>query len=155
MQKRIVLVVSVSIIQDNNILMVREGKLSAKDQWNFPSGHIEYGEDILVAACRECKEETGLDVKLTSTTGVYNFESNTNDQVILFHFKGEAVGGLLNVGPNEEISETGWVKISELEKFDNKELREPRVIRQITYNLLNHNFYPLTVFNQPLMNVSR
>ena len=153
--QRIVLVASVSIIQDNKILMVRERKLSAKDQWNFPSGCVEYGEDILVAACRECREETGLDVKLTSTTGVYNFESNTKDQVILFHFKGEVVGGLLNVEPNEEISETKWIKISEFEKFDNKELREPRVLRQIMYNLTKHNFYPITVFNQTLMNVSR
>lgn len=154
MQNRMVQVVSVSIIQDNKVLMVKEGKLSAKDQWNFPSGRIEYGEDILVAACRECKEETGLDVQLTSTTGVYNFESSTNHQVFLFHFTGEVAGGLLNIGTDEEIIDTRWVKISDLENIENQELREASVIRQITNNLLNHNFYPLTVFNQPLMPVS-
>lgn len=152
MQNRMVLVVSVSIIQDNKVLMVKEGKLYAKGQWNFPSGRIEYGEDVLVAACRECKEETGLDVQLTNTTGVYNFESITNHQVFLFHFIGEVVGGFLNVRTDEEIIDTRWVKTSNLENIEDQELREASVIRQITKNLLNHNFYPLTVFNQPAEN---
>jgi len=30
------------------------------DYWNFPKGHIETGESVLVAARREVQEETGL-----------------------------------------------------------------------------------------------
>jgi 8-oxo-dGTP diphosphatase len=63
--------------------MLKENEPNAIHKWNFPSGHIEYGEDILYSARREAKEETGLDVKLIGTTGVYNFISNTNNQVIL------------------------------------------------------------------------
>jgi 8-oxo-dGTP diphosphatase len=46
---------------------------SVRNKWNFPSGRIELGEDILDAARREVKEETGYDVKITGTTGIYNF----------------------------------------------------------------------------------
>jgi 8-oxo-dGTP diphosphatase len=63
--------------------MLKENEPNDVHKWNFPSGHIEYGEDILYSARREDKEETGLDLKLIGTTGVYNFISNTNNQVIL------------------------------------------------------------------------
>ena len=43
------------------------------------------------AAIREVKEETGYDVQLTGTTGVYPFISSLNHPVIMFHFTGEVV----------------------------------------------------------------
>ncbi|WJY27539.1 NUDIX domain-containing protein [Sporosarcina trichiuri] len=92
-EKHSVLVTSVSIIREGKVFLVQEGKPAAHGKWNFPSGSIEYNEDILTAACREAKEETGLDVKLRSSTGVYNFVSDSGDQGILFHFVGEMVGG--------------------------------------------------------------
>ncbi|MBV7508988.1 NUDIX domain-containing protein [Bacillus sp. sid0103] len=70
-QNPIVLVVSVSIIKDEKVLMIKENKQNVINKWNFPSGRIEPGEDILYAARREVKEETGLDVELTDTTGIY------------------------------------------------------------------------------------
>jgi len=69
----IVLVVSVSIIRDDKVLMVKENKLAVRNKWNFPGGRIEQGEHILEAARREAKEETGYDIELTGTTGIYNF----------------------------------------------------------------------------------
>lgn len=39
-------------------------------------------------------------------------------------------------------------------KIDDKELRESRVIRKITHNLVNNQFYPLTLFNQTLKQTS-
>ena len=154
MQNKTVLVVSISVVQDGSVLMVREAKAPAKDLWNFPSGHVEFGEDILAAACRECKEETGLDVKLTNTTGIYNFESSTHDQVIMFHFTADVIGGIQNVGLYPDITETTWMKLSELVKKDDKELRESRVIRQITHNLIHNHLYPITLFNQTLNQTS-
>lgn len=85
-QNGIVLVVSVSIIHEDKLLMIKENKATVRNTWNFPSGRIEYHEDILEAARREAKEETGYDVKLTATTGIYNFMSSTNHQVILISF---------------------------------------------------------------------
>lgn len=109
----IVLVVSVSIFKDKEVLIIKENKPTAIGKWNFPSGRIEYGEDILYAARREVKEETGFDVKLSGTTGVYNFVSNTNNQVILFHFTGKVTGGSLNL-EEDEIVDSKWIKVSEL-----------------------------------------
>ncbi|MEH7115745.1 NUDIX domain-containing protein [Neobacillus niacini] len=98
---------------------------------------------------REVKEETGLDVKLIGTTGVYNFISNTNNQVILFHFIGEVTGGTLNL-EEDEITDSKWIKVNGLLAFENEDLREPHVIKQIIDNLLEENIYSISVFTEQL-----
>lgn len=148
-QDGIVLLASVSIFGNDKVLIIKENKPTAVDKWNFPSGHIEYGEDILYSARREVKEETGLDVKLIGTTGVYNFISNTNNQVILFHFIGEVTGGTLNL-EEDEITDSKWIKVKNLLAFEDEELREPHVIKQIIDNLLEENIYSISVFNEHL-----
>ncbi|MFK9091059.1 NUDIX hydrolase [Bacillus salipaludis] len=148
-QNGIVVVVSVSIMNGDEVLLIKENKLLAINKWNFPSGRIEYKEDILDAACREVKEETGFDVKLTGTTGIYNFISSSNDQVILFHFTGEITGGSLKI-EEDEIIDSRWIKVTEIMHFDNNELREARVIRRIVDRLLNQKVHSITVFNNQL-----
>jgi 8-oxo-dGTP diphosphatase len=148
-QDGIVLVASVSIFVNDKVLIIKENKPSAVDKWNFPSGHIEYGEDILYSARREVKEETGLDIKLIGTTGVYNFISSTDNQVIKFHFIGEVTGGTLNL-EEDEIIDSKWIKVNDLLAFENQSLREPHVIKQIIDNLLEENIYSISVFNEQL-----
>lgn len=147
-QDGIVLVASVSIFNHDKVLMIKENKPNAVHKWNFPSGHIEYGEDILYSARREAKEETGLDVKLIGTTGVYNFTSNTNNQVILFHFIGEITGGRLHL-EEDEITESRWIKTKDLLALE-KDLREPHVLKQIIHNLVEENIYSISVMNEQL-----
>lgn len=148
-QNSIVLVVSVSILNDEEVLIIKENKPTAFDKWNFPSGRIEYGEDILNAARREVKEETGFDVKLNNTTGIYNFISSTNNQVILFHFTGEVTGGSLNL-EEDGILDSKWIKLNDLMKFDNIELREASVLKKIVDNLLKENLYSISIYSENL-----
>lgn len=149
-QNGIVLVASVSIFSDDNVLMIKENKPTAINKWNFPSGRIEYGEDILYSARREVKEETGLDVNLIAATGVYNFISSTKNQVILFHFIGEVTGGSLNL-EEDEIVDSKWIKVNDLVTFKNEDLREPNVIKQIIDNLLKENLHSTSVYNEQLI----
>ncbi|MGG3564802.1 NUDIX hydrolase [Neobacillus rhizosphaerae] len=149
-QNGIVLVVSVSIIQNNEVLIIKENKSTARNKWNFPSGRIEQGEDILVAARREVKEETGFDVKLVKSTGVYNFTSNTNHQVVLFHFIAEITGGSLTMDETE-IIDSKWIALNELNELENEELRDATVIKQIMDALINQRTYPITFFREQLI----
>lgn len=148
-QNGIVLVVSISVFKDEKVLIIKENKPTAIEKWNFPSGRVEYGEDIFHSACREVKEETGFDVKLNSTTGVYNFIRSTNTQVVLFHFNAEVTGGSLYL-EEEEILDSKWIDINELVKFDNKELREPGVLKQIIDNLLSEKVHSINIYNKQL-----
>ncbi|MGV2787783.1 NUDIX domain-containing protein, partial [Clostridium perfringens] len=49
----IVLVVSVTLVQGDQVLIIQENKPSVRDTWNFPGGRIEPGEAMLEAAIRE------------------------------------------------------------------------------------------------------
>ncbi|MGD8191255.1 NUDIX hydrolase [Brevibacillus ginsengisoli] len=146
-QNGIVLVASVSIMKDNEVLMIQEDKPTARNKWNFPAGRIEPGEEIPFAACREVKEETGYDVVLTGTTGIYNFVSSANKQVILFHFTAEIIGGALNL-QEEQIIDSKWIPLSELMEFHREKLRDPDVIKQITGRLMEQNLYSMDVFHE-------
>ncbi|WP_166245496.1 NUDIX hydrolase [Paenibacillus turpanensis] len=144
-QNGIVFVVSVSIMREDKVLMVKENKASVRNKWNFPSGRIEFGEDILTAACREAKEETGYDVELTGTTGIYNFISSSNHHIILNHFIGEIAGGSLQLDPRE-IIDSNWVSPQDLLNPEVMELRDKEVMKQIAENLISKSEFPLTVF---------
>ncbi|RXJ04461.1 NUDIX hydrolase [Anaerobacillus alkaliphilus] len=148
-QNSIVLVVSVTIFNNDKVLIIKENKPKAVGKWNFPSGRIEYGEDILYSARREVKEETGLDVKLTGTTGVYNFISGTNDQVIMFHFTGEVTGGSVNL-EEDEITGYKWIRLKDLLTYEDEDLREHGAIRQIIDNLLDGNSHSIKMYNEQL-----
>ncbi|MDN4523308.1 NUDIX hydrolase [Fictibacillus fluitans] len=145
----IVLVATASIMNDDEVLIIRENKPAAVNKWTFPGGHIDYGEDILNAAQREVKEETGLDIKLIGTTGVYNFISSTNNQVILFHFIGEITAGRLKL-EEEGITDSMWIKVDDFAKFQKEDLREPQLLKQIIDNLLKEEVYPISLYNEKL-----
>ncbi len=148
-QNDMVLVVSVSVMKDNKVLLIKENKPTAYNKWNFPSGRIETWEDILDAAKREVKEETGLEVELTCTTGVYNFVSETDHQVILFHFMGQIISGEIILAENE-ISDSKWVSFNEIENLKDEEIRNPLVIRQIVDEWQSGQFYPTTLVKKKL-----
>lgn len=148
-QQGIVLVVSVSILHKDKLLIIQENKASVRNTWNFPSGRVEYGEDILDAARRETREETGYDVRMTATTGIYNFISSLQQQVVLFHFIGEIIGGSLQLDA-VEIADAKWVRPEELSNPDVLDLRDREVMMQITDNVMSKKEYPLTIFQSKL-----
>ncbi|WP_427052360.1 NUDIX hydrolase [Paenibacillus sp. TC-CSREp1] len=145
-QQGIVLVSSVSILHKGKVLIIKENKPSVQNKWNFPSGRVEYGETIMDAARREAREETGYDVKLTAATGVYNFISSLQQQVVLFHFLGEIIGGSLKLNA-AEIADAKWITPVELFNSESLELRDRDVMKQITGNMISNKEHPLTLFH--------
>ncbi len=58
------------VMIEGRCLALRRDK---RDEWVFPKGHIERGEDAAEAARREVLEETGLEVEIVRPLGATRF----------------------------------------------------------------------------------
>ena len=56
--------VGVLVVKGNKVVLgMRQGS-HCPNQYNLPGGHLEYGEDVTLAACREVLEETDLKINV-------------------------------------------------------------------------------------------
>jgi len=93
----------VLVEQEGKVLLVRRAVDPKHGWWCIPSGFVEYDEAPEKAALRECREETGLDVRLTSLLDVYHYQSDFRGSGILIIYQAEVVGGDLR--PGDDASE--------------------------------------------------
>ncbi|TMV46281.1 NUDIX hydrolase [Paenibacillus mesophilus] len=108
-------IVAVSGIVENeqgHILMVK----TQHEAWVFPGGQVEVGENLMDALIREVKEESGIDVVVStlfavvSNTCSYKWHDGVTDvpTKVMLDFKCHPVGGQLST--SEETSESGWIE---------------------------------------------
>ena len=70
-------VVTVVVVEhEGKLLLGRRNIDPCKGLWSFFSGYMERGEKVEMAAVREVKEETNLDVRLENLIGIYSEEGN-------------------------------------------------------------------------------
>jgi len=87
------------------------------NMWGFPKGHVEAGETEIQTAEREIKEETGLDVKISS-----NFRASTKfpcqkdviSEVIYYAAKADEIDiSPQNKDDSEIVINSKWCKFDE------------------------------------------
>lgn len=61
MKMPVIPAVSVALIREDSVLLVKRGREPSKGQFAFPGGRVEPGESLEQAARRELREETGLE----------------------------------------------------------------------------------------------
>lgn len=92
--------------KDNKILLGKRKSELGKGSWGLPGGKLDFGEEPIVCAIRELKEETDLNVSLDSImfSGFSNtiFDENTHYITLVY----------------EVISYTGELKIMEEDKCE-------------------------------------
>ena len=54
--------VAVIVVRDGRVLLGKRRNAHGAGTWQFPGGHLEYGESIEACARRELFEETGLSI---------------------------------------------------------------------------------------------
>lgn len=91
----------------------RRGKLL----WSLPKGHIEDGETVEQTAVREVKEETGISAHVVRPLGTIDYwfvAERHRVHKTVHHFMLAADGGELS-DEDVEVTEVGWVPLSELD----------------------------------------
>jgi ADP-ribose pyrophosphatase YjhB (NUDIX family) len=95
--------VAVAVIAiDGRLVLGRRSINPRKGFWSFPSGYVNRGEPVPVAAVREVEEETHLHVEVEHLLGLY---SEVNNPIVLAVYVARVVGGCLDSG--DETSEVG------------------------------------------------
>jgi 8-oxo-dGTP diphosphatase len=93
------------------VLLVHRPKY---DDWSFPKGKLDRGEQAAVAAVREVEEETGLRVRLGPPLGHQRYRVSAGMKTV-HYWTGRPVGPVDVSGyePNDEIDQVRWVDVAD------------------------------------------
>jgi 8-oxo-dGTP diphosphatase len=115
--KNPLLTVDTVIIQNNSVVLVMRKNPPYKGSWALPGGFVEYGETVEIAAIRETKEETGLDIELDGMVGVYSDpHRDPRGHIISICFLGHKIGGELVA--DTDAADVQCMRIDEISKIE-------------------------------------
>jgi 8-oxo-dGTP diphosphatase len=120
------------VLKDRNgrYLLVQEKRSDIYGLWNLPAGKVDEGETLKQAAIREAREETGLEVELTSD-GPLLTKLSARENRQLNSFRAKVISGELK-HPEEELLDAVWFTLDEIKQINTQgKLRDPWVIKSI------------------------
>jgi ADP-ribose pyrophosphatase YjhB (NUDIX family) len=79
---------------NGGIVLVRRAIEPGYGKWVFPGGYVDRGEEITLAAVREAREESGLDVRIDHLINIYSYAGRTPIVVV---YAATCIGGSLAV----------------------------------------------------------
>lgn len=85
-----------------------------ENDWTFPKGHVEAGEDAEMAMRREMKEETGLDVQILKSLPSHFYKSPFEGSIETAMFLAEPTDPSQALQIEHEGDAVRWVPIDEV-----------------------------------------
>ena len=95
--------------EDGRLVLVRRAIEPGYGLWVFPGGYVDRGEQILAAALREAREESGLEVRIDRLINVYSYPGTVP---IIIVYAATMVGGELCT--DDECLEARWFSADEI-----------------------------------------
>lgn len=125
--------VGVIVMRGDLVLLGKRKNSHGSQTWNFPGGHLEFGESIAECARRETREETSLEIK-NLTYGPYTNDIFTKEgkHYITVFVLAESESGEPKVMEPNKCERWGWFGWDEL----------PQPLFLPSQNLMKINFSP-------------
>ncbi len=122
--------VAAIVCRDRRFLLVEED-VGGEILFNQPAGHLELGETLTAAVCRETLEETGWTVEPEALVAVHQWSHPRNGRAILrFSFAARAVGHDPRLPLDSGILSTHWLGRDEIAAYGPR-LRSPMILASI------------------------
>jgi 8-oxo-dGTP pyrophosphatase MutT (NUDIX family) len=124
------LTVAAIVERDGRFLLVEE-HIGGSRVLNQPAGHVEDGESLLAAVCRETREETAWAFTPEWLLGVYFWRNPRNRRTtVRFAFAGAVTDHDASQPLDSPVIGTHWLPASEI-RAQEQRLRSPLVLRCI------------------------
>jgi 8-oxo-dGTP diphosphatase len=112
---RLVVVVHVLLIKDNQLLLMRRCNTGREDgKYGPPGGCLDGGEELQTAAIREMKEECGVDIVPEDLTMVGVMHINDGNERIHFFFLAERWSGEISNAEPHKCDDIRWFPMDNL-----------------------------------------
>jgi 8-oxo-dGTP diphosphatase len=85
------------------IALVRRAIEPGYGRWVFPGGYVDRGEELLVAAMREAREEANLEIEIDGLINLYSYAGATP---VIIVYAARATGGELRA--DDECLDAAW-----------------------------------------------
>lgn len=91
---------------DGAVVLGRRAIEPGYGKWCLPGGFVNDDEDPAAAAVRECREEIGAAIEITSLLGVYHVAKTTASSIVGIAYRGRLAQGEV-MAPGAEMLELG------------------------------------------------
>ncbi len=119
------------VVADGDRYLMVEETVNGRLAYNQPAGHLDDGESLLTAACRETLEETGWTVELQHLIGIHQWRSTEHgDAVVRFSFAARAISHDPARPLDTDIVRALWLTRAEIAALGAK-LRSPMILESI------------------------
>ena len=112
--------VGVVVWRDGKVLLVKRGQAPRRGHWSIPGGGQELGETLQEAACREVKEETGINIEVMGLIDVVDSIRQDDDGRVQFHYSLIDYAAIWKSGDlraGDDAAECRWVDLDEAESI--------------------------------------
>lgn len=133
-----------AVVEREGRFLIVEELADGRSVLNQPAGHLEEGEDLLVAVRREVLEETGWDFAPEFLVGIYLYRNPHAARTYLrFCFGGRLTGYQAGRTLDPEIVRVAWLSRAELGRRE-QDLRSPMVLSALD-DYLGGARHPLSI----------
>ena len=146
MDKKINIIASACVVDNNKVLLVQENKEEIKGLWDLPGGKVKSDEDIKQAVIREILEETGYKIDVNNILLIQNYVTDTGALLIMF-FNAKLLDNKQLKYRENEIKSVKWFTLEELKNIPKDKIRGGDGFDKILDNIENNKNYPLDILD--------